>query len=215
MKTAAQLALRLRPRIASCAPSPARLIHASAARTANVAPVVGTGPPPEPPVPAAGTLHERVARRRKQAEMLKSAKDIRAARDGKDGGGFKRRFWKDVSVAVVDGRSIFRGGVDWPLVLNMCLPGVRSAASFSRCSSAATSYHEKNRPHTPFKTEPGHRARNRMGCPLIRTTSHKTTPHPPDEPRLPRPRHRSRRRIPHPRGYQDPHHHRDNSITLS
>ncbi|KFA76635.1 hypothetical protein S40288_05979 [Stachybotrys chartarum IBT 40288] len=103
MKIAAQLALRLRPRVVSCAPSPARLIHASAARTANVAPVVGTGPPPEPPVPAAGTLHERVARRRKQAEMLKSAKDIRAARDGKDGGGFKRRFWKDVSVAVVDG----------------------------------------------------------------------------------------------------------------
>jgi hypothetical protein len=122
MKTAAQIALRLRPRVVSCAPSPARLIHASAARTANVAPVVGTGPPPEPPVPAAGTLHERVARRRKQAEMLKSAKDIRAARDGKDGGGFKRRFWKDVSVAVVDGRSISPESANWLLALNMCLP---------------------------------------------------------------------------------------------
>jgi ATP synthase F1 complex assembly factor 2 len=55
-------------------------------------------------MPAAGTLHERVQRRRKQAEMLKNAKEIRSAQAGKTGG-LKKRFWKDVSVSEVDGAS--------------------------------------------------------------------------------------------------------------
>ena len=104
MESTARLALRLRPRISGPSPSPARLLHSTVVRTANVAPIVGTGPPPEPPMPAAGTLHERVQRRRKQAEMLKYAKEIRSAQAGKTGG-LKKRFWKDVSVSEADGAS--------------------------------------------------------------------------------------------------------------
>lgn len=78
-------------------------IHSSAVHAANVAPIVGTGPPPEAPIPATPSANERVARRRKQAELLKTAKDIRSAKDGKSVS-LKTRFWKDVSVKEVDGR---------------------------------------------------------------------------------------------------------------
>lgn len=79
-----------------------RAIHSTTSKTANVAPVVGTGPPPEAPIPEAREYAiERVERRRRQAEMLKQAKDIRNAKGGK--GGLKRRFWKTVTVQEVDG----------------------------------------------------------------------------------------------------------------
>jgi ATP synthase F1 complex assembly factor 2 len=108
MESTARLALRLRPRAAAaCCPSlstSSRLLHSTVVRAADVAPIVGTGPPPEAPVPGAAELHERVQRRRKQAEMLKNAKEIRSAQAGKSGGaGIKKRFWKEVSVAEVDG----------------------------------------------------------------------------------------------------------------
>ncbi|KAK3330475.1 hypothetical protein B0H66DRAFT_579717 [Apodospora peruviana] len=46
-----------------------------------------------------------MARRRKQAEMLKQARDIRSASSSSSGKttSFKRRFWKDVGVKEVDG----------------------------------------------------------------------------------------------------------------
>ncbi|OAA59998.1 mitochondrial molecular chaperone [Cordyceps fumosorosea ARSEF 2679] len=107
MQPAMRIPLRLAPRIANgTTPLTIRSIHASAVKAANVAPVVGTGPPPEAPAPVQRpTPNERVERRRKQAEMLKTAKAIRSAKDGKGSSlsPMKRRFWKDVSVAEVDG----------------------------------------------------------------------------------------------------------------
>ena len=50
-------------------------IHSDSPKPANVVPVYGTGPPPDAPVPAAEHVNSRVARRRKQAEMLRQAKE--------------------------------------------------------------------------------------------------------------------------------------------
>ncbi|KOS21986.1 Protein atp12 [Escovopsis weberi] len=79
-----------------------RPFHHTVARAASVAPIVGTGPPPEAPSPTARNAYERIERRRKQAELLKTAKEIRSAQDGK-AGGLSKRFWKDVHVMEVDG----------------------------------------------------------------------------------------------------------------
>ncbi|KAK3905732.1 protein atp12, mitochondrial [Staphylotrichum tortipilum] len=101
----------------------ARALHTNPPQPAKVAPVYGTGPPPEPPQPsdefAAEERAARVARRRRQAELLKRAGDIKGLRQqqqqqqkdaaggakGKAGesGGLIRRFWKDVNVKEVDG----------------------------------------------------------------------------------------------------------------
>ncbi|KAK4080638.1 hypothetical protein Trihar35433_1743 [Trichoderma harzianum] len=79
-----------------------RPFHQSIARTANVAPIVGTGPPPDPPTPAARNAQERLERRKKHAELLKTAKEVRSAQDGKSSG-VAKRFWKEVTVREVDG----------------------------------------------------------------------------------------------------------------
>ncbi|KAK4151453.1 protein atp12, mitochondrial [Chaetomidium leptoderma] len=95
------------------AASAARAIHSNPAQPAKVAPVYGTGPPPEPPQPsldfAAEVRDERLGRRKRQAEMLKQAGDIRAMlKQQRESGnnetdGIKRRFWKDVNVREVNG----------------------------------------------------------------------------------------------------------------
>ncbi|KAI8199495.1 hypothetical protein K4K52_008909 [Colletotrichum sp. SAR 10_76] len=93
-----------------------RAISTTPLKPAEVAPVVGTGPPPAPPTAEddrTAELRARVERRRRQAEMLKQATNIRAAADAKAGGaaaraaGLKRRFWNDVSVHEVDGTHAF------------------------------------------------------------------------------------------------------------
>jgi ATP synthase F1 complex assembly factor 2 len=83
-----------------------RSISQTAGKAANVAPIVGTGPPPQPPSPAAANAYERVERRRRQAKLLKDAKEIRSVASGKSSGGLKKRFWKDVDVKEVDGTSL-------------------------------------------------------------------------------------------------------------
>jgi len=102
MKPVTRLPLRIAPSLIQ-RPAFVRPIHSTVVKAANVAPVVGTGPPPEPPVQPQD-VHQRVARRRRQAEMLKNAKELRSASSGKGGGGLKKRFWKDVSVKEVDGK---------------------------------------------------------------------------------------------------------------
>ncbi|KAL2130786.1 hypothetical protein VTI74DRAFT_5947 [Chaetomium olivicolor] len=107
-------------RLTAAAP---RAIHSNPPQPAKVVPVYGTGPPPEPPKPspeyadeAAAEREERLARRRKQAEMLKHAGDLKALKQqqqqqqqhGEKGKvskptGLKRRFWKDVHVREVNG----------------------------------------------------------------------------------------------------------------
>ncbi|KAF7554136.1 hypothetical protein G7Z17_g3108 [Cylindrodendrum hubeiense] len=104
MKVATRLPLRLAPRLVN-ATAFIRPIHSTAAKPANVAPIVGTGPPPAPPEPPSAAevnVHQRVARRRKQAEMLKHAKEIRSVSAGKTGT-LTKRFWKDVAVKELDG----------------------------------------------------------------------------------------------------------------
>ncbi|TPX10653.1 uncharacterized protein E0L32_008387 [Thyridium curvatum] len=85
-------------------------IHSGAPKRANVVPVYGTGPPPEPPVPSSSQpVDSRIAERRKKADMLKRAQELRAASQGKPSakdkkaGALKKRFWKDVHVKEVDG----------------------------------------------------------------------------------------------------------------
>ncbi|KAK3394753.1 hypothetical protein B0H63DRAFT_461853 [Podospora didyma] len=86
-------------------------IHNHAAQPAKVVPVYGTGPPPEVPKPtdefAAEAAGSKIVRRRRQAEMLRQAKDIRAATAAgvrkSSESGVKKRFWKDVYVREVDG----------------------------------------------------------------------------------------------------------------
>lgn len=83
-------------------------IHSSAPDPADVAPFYATGPPPEPPQPAAEHPYAKIERRRKQAELLRSAKEIRSASTAGAGKGkgktpLKKRFWQDVHVKEVDG----------------------------------------------------------------------------------------------------------------
>jgi ATP synthase F1 complex assembly factor 2 len=77
-------------------------------------PVYGTGPPPEPPQPvdeyAAEERLARIARRKKHANVLRLAEDIKDAAkqhhestDKSKGSGLKRRFWKEVNVREVNG----------------------------------------------------------------------------------------------------------------
>ncbi|XP_044721765.1 ATP12 chaperone protein [Hirsutella rhossiliensis] len=101
MKVPTRLSLRLLPQ-ALKGSTHARLIHSSAAQAANVVPVVGTGPPPEPPTPATRPFNDRIERRKRQAELLKATKVIRNAKDGKSTT-LSGRFWKDVSVKEVNG----------------------------------------------------------------------------------------------------------------
>ncbi|KAK4201317.1 putative mitochondrial protein atp12 precursor [Triangularia verruculosa] len=85
----------------------ARKLHSNPPQSAKVVPVYGTGPPPEPPAPAAEyAVEERLARRRRQAEMLRQARDIRknGAKTGDPNAPvLKTRFWKDVAIKEVDG----------------------------------------------------------------------------------------------------------------
>ncbi|KXX72820.1 Protein atp12, mitochondrial [Madurella mycetomatis] len=82
-----------------------RAIHSNPAQPAKVVPVYGTGPPPEPPQPSAEyAADERIARRKRQAEILRLAGDIRKQGGGSGKStGLKKRFWRDVTVREVDG----------------------------------------------------------------------------------------------------------------
>jgi ATP synthase F1 complex assembly factor 2 len=82
-----------------------RCLHTSPPNPATVAPITASGPPPKVPVPSADHVDSRVARRRKQSELLKKGQDLRAVAAGTGGGTAKqKRFWKDVHVKTVDGR---------------------------------------------------------------------------------------------------------------
>lgn len=88
----------------SPSPSPSVALHATARKAAHVAPALGTGPPPEPPIATVRNVKERIERRQRQAEMLKQAKVVRNAKDGKTTT-LRKRFWKEVTVKEVDGKA--------------------------------------------------------------------------------------------------------------
>ncbi|KAI1259530.1 hypothetical protein F5Y18DRAFT_293585 [Xylariaceae sp. FL1019] len=111
MKTPARLALRLANRPPQCAANPsllltARHIFTTPATPATVSPIHGTGPPPSAPQPAADSFDARVSRRRKQAELLSKAQEIRSSSKSTNPQKTplsRRRFWKDVHVKENDG----------------------------------------------------------------------------------------------------------------
>ncbi|RYP57763.1 hypothetical protein DL769_009296 [Monosporascus sp. CRB-8-3] len=106
-----------------------RPIHGTPPAPATVSPIHGQGPPPDPPQPAPDSEQARFERRRKQAELLQRAQDIRTAAAAEkqpptnlpspqqspswlSSSGDKattktsplrKRFWKDVYVREVDG----------------------------------------------------------------------------------------------------------------
>ena len=83
-----------------------RALHSNSAKPANVVPVYGTGPPPEPPQPTIdyyGPEH-RIARRKRQAELLRQATGLSPSSSYR-GKTVRKRFWKDVHVREVNGMS--------------------------------------------------------------------------------------------------------------
>ena len=84
-----------------------RCIHTTTIKEATASENNIAGPPPPPPVPSAEHVDSRVARRRKQAELLKRGQDLRAIAGGKGSGTAKtKRFWKDVHVNHAEGMLI-------------------------------------------------------------------------------------------------------------
>ncbi|KAF2864939.1 hypothetical protein BDV95DRAFT_508303 [Massariosphaeria phaeospora] len=83
----------------SRAPRPLyRCLHTSASRHATPLPHPSVpGPPPETPTPQASDALDRVARKRKQAELLNQAREVRAS-PTKSKTLLQKRFWKDVVV---------------------------------------------------------------------------------------------------------------------
>lgn len=81
-------------------------LHTSATRGATPLPLPSVpGPPPGTPTAHPSDALERVARKKRQAEMLKQASDVRAtsAPSNKPKAMLKKRFWKDVIVKEADG----------------------------------------------------------------------------------------------------------------
>jgi hypothetical protein len=60
------------------------------------------GPPPDAPTPQS-EAHDRVARKRKQAELLRQAREVRPSPSTKPNSIFRKRFWKDVTVKESEG----------------------------------------------------------------------------------------------------------------
>jgi hypothetical protein len=78
-------------------------LHTSAARRATPLPHPSVpGPPPETPTPSASDALDRVARKRRQADMLQQAKEVRTSA-AKPTSVLKKRFWTDVNVQEGDG----------------------------------------------------------------------------------------------------------------
>jgi hypothetical protein len=84
-----------------------RDFHTSPPQAATPLPVGLVSPPPSPPPPARPQYGDRVERKRKQAEMLRQAKELRSNSNhsGKYGPQ-RKRFWKDVHVQETPGWSL-------------------------------------------------------------------------------------------------------------
>lgn len=102
------ISARRLPNLADSTSTPSRsYLHTTTATSATVTPLVAPGPPPKAPIPSAEHVDSRVARRRKQADLLKRGQDLRAIEGGKGSGTAKqKRFWKDVHVKHADGADI-------------------------------------------------------------------------------------------------------------
>lgn len=86
------------PRMIVCS----RSFKTSTASHATALPITATGPPPSAPQPNASQFNERIERKRKQAELLQKAKEIRQAALPQGSSSkqslLRKRFWKEVHV---------------------------------------------------------------------------------------------------------------------
>ncbi len=89
------------------------MIHSKVANQAKVAPYYGIAPPPPPPDPSPEHIASRIARRKRQAEMLRQATQARMVADAENKG-VKKRFWKDVSVKEIDGELACSSSAPFP-----------------------------------------------------------------------------------------------------
>lgn len=83
--------------------------HHSTPQPATPLPIGVVGPPPSPPLPATPQSQhgDRIERRRKQAEMLRQAKELRSSQTQQaKQSPLKKRFWKDVNVKETPGSSV-------------------------------------------------------------------------------------------------------------
>lgn len=102
-----------------------RYLHTTPVKPATVAPITASGPPPSAPIASADHVDSRVARRRKQAELLKRGRDLRSIAAGSGGGTAKqKRFWNDVHVKHADGKlflcTIYGTYLKWIAEFNFC-----------------------------------------------------------------------------------------------
>ncbi|KAF1952230.1 ATP12-domain-containing protein [Byssothecium circinans] len=83
-------------------------LHTSATRFATPLPHPSVpGPPPATPTPSASDALDRVARKRRQAEMLQQAREVRTS-PSRPKTGLQKRFWKHVTVKETgDGLQVF------------------------------------------------------------------------------------------------------------
>src|ERR1700733_15159013 len=77
--------------------TPTRHLSSTTSLRAIALPITATGAPPSAPVPSRSQHGDRIERRRRQAEMLKLGKEIRAGQQGKQSP-LRKRFWKEVHV---------------------------------------------------------------------------------------------------------------------
>jgi hypothetical protein len=81
-------------------------LHTTAARPATPLPHASVpGPPPAKPTPHPSDPLERIARKKRQAELVKQAQEVRTESkpSSKPKSLLKKRFWKDVIVKETDG----------------------------------------------------------------------------------------------------------------
>lgn len=75
-----------------------RTLFNSRSQLATALPITATGPPPSAPQPAASQYSERIEKRRRQAELIKQGKELRASQQGGKSSPLRKRFWKEVHV---------------------------------------------------------------------------------------------------------------------
>jgi hypothetical protein len=132
--------------IRSCSRAPVspfrqRCLHTTPPKPATAGPITVSAPPPNPPIPSATHVDSRVARRRKQAELLKRGQDMRSIAAGSGGGTAKlKRFWNNVYVKHADGKlpSSF-----FPFLETICQPSNLQRASKSISTSALSAAPQK------------------------------------------------------------------------
>ena len=159
-----------------------RCLHTSASCRATPLPHPSVpGPPPETPTPLPSDALSRVERKRKQAELLKQAREIRTA-PSKPKSVLQKRFWKDVTVKETEGIL----GLSTPpqLLLTQC----RWPAGLSR-QQARPDADQRNSHPSSLKAPARHSHCARVGPPPERTAGPEDTLHTHDLARRPRAGH--------------------------